>query len=124
MTNKAAQIKVPSAFNWRTSDQDEINRRRERAQIEEFRVVNSDPRYPIFSNLRVRSRSGLTYTVEIRDVRQRQFGCDCVDFRINGLGTCKHIEAVLLLLERRFKRVFEAAVQKGSDRVDLVPGAE
>ncbi len=78
------------------------------------------PRHPIFSNFRVASRSGLTYSVEIRDVGGRQFACDCVDFRINGLGTCKHVEAVLLQLERRFKRLFQAAAQKGSNRIDLV----
>ena len=100
---------MPSPHNWRTTDQDEINRRRARARTEEFRISNTDPRHPIFSNFRVRSGSGLTYSVEVRDVRQRQFACDCVDFRINGLGTCKHVEAVLLHLEARFKRLFRAA---------------
>jgi hypothetical protein len=121
--SKSAELKLPSLHDWRTTDDDEINRRRQRARDEAFTISNIDPRHPIFSNFRVASRSGLTYSVEIRDVRGRQFACDCVDFRINGLGTCKHIEAVLLLLERRFKRLFQAAVQKGSDRVDLVPDA-
>ena len=112
---------MPSPHNWRTTDEDEINRRRARARTEEFRVSNSDPRHPIFSNFRVRSGSGLTYSVEIRDVRQRQFACECVDFRINGLGTCKHVEAVLLHLQARFKRLFRAAEQDGSLRLDVVP---
>ena len=102
---------MPSPHNWRTTDQDEINRRRVRAQTEEFRISNADPRHPIFSNFRVNSGSGLTYSVEIRDIRQRQFACECVDFRINGLGTCKHVEAVLLHLEARFKRLFRTAQQ-------------
>src|SRR5437867_12799881 len=106
MARKASQeIEVPSPHNWRTTDQDEINRRRVRAQTEEFRIANTDPRHPIFSNFRVQSGSGLTYSVEIREVGQRQFACDCVDFRINGLGTCKHVEAVLLQLEARCKRL-------------------
>ena len=54
-------------------------------------------------------------------MRQRQFACDCVDFRINGLGTCKHVEAVLLHLEARFKRLFRAAEQNGPPRLDVVP---
>ena len=54
-------------------------------------------------------------------MRQRQFACDCVDFRINGLGTCKHVEAVLLQLEARFKRLFRAAEQDGTPRLDVVP---
>ena len=115
------EIAVPSPHNWRTTDEDEINRRRARARTEEFRISNTDPRHPIFSNFRVRSGSGLTYSVEIRDVRQRQFACDCVDFRINGLGTCKHVEAVLLHLEARFKRLFRAAAANGTPRLDVVP---
>src|SRR5881628_3767050 len=114
-------IEAPSPHNWRTTDQDEINRRRARAQTEDFRISNSDARHPIFSNFRVQSGSGLTYSVEIRDVRQRQFACDCVDFRINGLGTCKHVEAVLLQLQARFKRLFLAAAKNGTPRLDLVP---
>src|SRR5205809_5694116 len=122
MARKASQeIEVPSPHNWRTTDQDEINRRRARAQTEEFRIANTDARHAIFSNFRVRSGSGLTYSVEVRDVRQRQFACDCVDFRINGLGTCKHVEAVLLQLQARFKRLFEAASRNGTPRLDLVP---
>ena len=112
---------VPSSHNWRTTDQDEINRRRQRARTEEFRVSNMDARHPVFSNFRVRSGSGLTYSVEIRDVRQREFACDCVDFRINGLGTCKHVEAVLLHLQARLKRQFDAAAENGSRRLDVVP---
>src|SRR5713226_6266076 len=119
--NAASEIEVPSAHNWRTTDEDEINRRRLRAQTEEFRIANADARHPIFSNFLIQSGSGLTYSVEVRDVRQRHFACDCVDFRINGLGTCKHVEAVLLHLQARFKRLFLAAARKGSPRLDLVP---
>ena len=122
MPNQASpDIAVPSPHNWRTTDEDEINRRRARARTEEFRISNTDPRHPIFSNFRVRSGSGLTYSVEVRDVRQRQFACDCVDFRINGLGTCKHVEAVLLQLQARFKRLFRAAEANGTSRLDLLP---
>src|SRR5262245_9601831 len=100
---------IPSVHDWRTSDDDEINRRRWRAQNESFTITNDDPRHPIFSNFRVKSARGLAYSVEIRDVGQRQFACECVDFRINGLGTCKHVEAVLAYLEVRFKRLFKSA---------------
>ncbi len=120
---KTINFAVPSPHNWRTTDADEINRRRQRAREEGFNITNVDPRHPVFSNFRVASRSGLTYSVEIRDVRGRQFACDCVDFRINGLGTCKHVEAVLLLLDRRFRRLFRSAANNGSSRIDLVPDA-
>ncbi|MCL4177558.1 MAG: SWIM zinc finger domain-containing protein [Verrucomicrobia bacterium] len=66
------------------------------------------------------SGSGLSYSVELRDLAGRQTHCDCVDFRINGLGTCKHVEAVLLQLQARFRRLFNAAARTGSDRIELV----
>ncbi len=112
---------IPSPHNWRTSDADEINRRRWRAQTETFAISNADPRHPIFSNFRVESGSGLTYTVEVRHLRERQSHCTCVDFRINGLGTCKHVEAVLLHLEARFRRLFKSAAAQPSPRLDVLP---
>src|SRR5437667_10639657 len=122
MANKTApEVAVPSPHNWRTTDEDEVNRRRARAQEEDFRISNIDPRHPIFSNFRVQSSSGLTYSVEVRGLRQRQFACDCVDFRINGLGTCKHLEAVLLHLQARFRRLYQTAARNGTTRLEVVP---
>ena len=114
------KLEVPSAHNWRTTDEEEINRRRWRAQTGTFRIRNTNARHPIFSNFEVNSGSGLSYSVELRDLAGRQFHCDCVDFRINGLGTCKHVEAVLLQLQARFRRLFNAAARTGSDRIELV----
>ena len=111
---KTADLKLPSAHDWRTTDTDEINKRRLRARQEPFTISNLDPQHPVFTNFQVKSGSGLTYSVEIRDLQPRQFACDCVDFRINGLGTCKHVEAVLLHLEARFRRLFKAAQEHGS----------
>ena len=84
---------LPPADDWRTTDQDEINRRRLRAREESPGVANRDARFPVFSDFDVHSGSGVTYLVEIRDLARRQFSCECVDFRVNGLGTCKHVEA-------------------------------
>src|SRR6266568_8741356 len=120
ISKKTHDIKIPSPHDSRTTDADEINKRRLRAREESFAISNVDPQNPVFSNFRVASGSGLTYSVEIRDLRQRQFACDCVDFRANGLGTCKHVEAVLLHLEARFRRLFKAAQQNGSNRIEVV----
>jgi hypothetical protein len=117
----SSQIEVPSVHNWRTTDQDEINRRRARAQTEEFRIANTNPRHPIFSNFKVNSSSGLTYSVEVRDIYAKEFSCDCVDFRVNGLGTCKHVEAVLIHLRARFKRLFETSARQGGNRLEVLP---
>ena len=115
------QRKLSTIHNWRTTDEDEIARRRYRAQTESLRVRNLDPRFPIFSNFAVKSESGLTYAVEIRSISQRRFSCNCVDFRINALGTCKHVEATLLYLEARYGRLFSRAQKNGNGRLDVVP---
>jgi hypothetical protein len=80
------KIQLPPTHNWRTSDADEVNRRRQRAREESFVISNTTPEHPIFSNFRVKSASGQTYMVEIRDLQSRHTTCDCVDFRTNGLG--------------------------------------
>ena len=117
----ASDIKLPTASDWRTTDQDEINRRRIRAREEQPRIRNLHPQHTIFSNFEIRSRSGMTYFVEIRDLANRQFHSTTVDFQINGLGTCKHTEAVLLYLESRFRRKFAGGLKTGSNRIDIVP---
>ncbi len=119
-----ADIQLPHATDWRTTDADEINRRILRAREEAPAIRNLDPQQPIFSNFEVKSRSGVTYEVEVRDLATRQFGCTCTDFQINGLGTCKHVEAVRLLLQAKFRKACTAARQSGSPRLDLVPDPE
>ena len=114
-------VHLPPADDWRTTDQDEINRRRLRAREEAPNVVNRDGRYPVYSNFDVHSGSGVKYSVEIRDLDRRRFNCDCVDFRVNGLGTCKHVEAVLEQLETRLPADYAAARAEGSPRIDLTP---
>jgi superfamily II DNA or RNA helicase len=118
---KDHQVKLPSMHNWRTTDEEEIAKRRFRAKAESLRVRNIDSRFPIFSNFTVKSGSGLTYSVEIRSVAQRRFSCNCVDFRINALGTCKHIEATLLYLEARYNRIFRLAKKNDKGRPDVSP---
>src|SRR6058998_4067161 len=119
-SKKTDGLKIPSPHDWRTTDADEINKRRLRAREESFTIANIDPQHPIFSNFHVKSGSGLTYSVEIRDLRQRHFACDCVDFRANCLGTCKHVEAVLLQLRARFRQLFRTAQQSASTRIEVI----
>ncbi len=119
-TKLSAKLKLPPAHDWRTTDTDEINKRRQRAREESFVITNTSSEHPIFSNFRVKSASGLTYSVEVRDLVGRQFACDCVDFRINGLGVCKHVEAVLLHIQARHKSRFKAAANAGSSRIEVM----
>jgi hypothetical protein len=113
------KLKFPPVHDWRTTDTDEINKRRQRAREETFAITNTDPRHPVFSNFQVKSASGLTYSVEIRSLTERQSVCDCVDFRTNGLGFCKHVEAVTLYLQARHQRLCKTARAAGSNRIEV-----
>src|SRR3984893_1844653 len=115
---------LPPPTDWRTTDADELAKRRLRAREERHRIANLDPTQAVFSNFEVRSPSGMTYRVEIRDLASRQFSCSCTDFRINGLGTCKHIEAILLQLARRHRAEFKAALRVSSPRIDIVADSQ
>ncbi|HEY5706815.1 MAG TPA: DEAD/DEAH box helicase [Terrimicrobiaceae bacterium] len=112
---------LPPPTDWRTTDDHELLKRKLRAREERHRVANTDPRHPIFSNFEVRSPSGMTYRVEVRDVASRQFSCTCTDFRVNALGTCKHVEAVLLQLGGRHRAEFKGQT---SPRIDVIPSVD
>lgn len=120
---KAAEIPVP-ATDWRTTDQDEILRRIQRARDEKHSISNLHPEHPVISTFAVKSPSGMTYQVEIRDVKDRAFSCTCPDFRTAGLGTCKHVEATLIWLKRRFKGDFRLAEKSASPFIDIVPDGD
>jgi len=111
---------LPPVSNWRTTDQDEVNRRKLRAAREAMRFRNLTPAHPVFSNFSVESASGQTYGVELRGLAPLAASCTCVDFRVNGLGTCKHVEALLRWL-RNDAAALRQAEAEGSGRVDLVP---
>ncbi|MBP7951437.1 MAG: DEAD/DEAH box helicase [Verrucomicrobiales bacterium] len=118
---KTSAIPLPPATDWRTTDQDEILRRIQRARDEKHAVSNLRREDPVFSTFAVKSPSGMAYQVEIRDIQDRSFSCTCPDFRTAGLGTCKHVEATLIWLKRRLKGEFRLAETKGSPHLDLVP---
>ncbi|MBL9207462.1 MAG: DEAD/DEAH box helicase [Opitutaceae bacterium] len=120
-SNPAAQ-QLPPVTDWRTTDADEVLKRQLRAREERPRISNRTPVHAIYSDFQVHSPSGLHYQVEIRNLPHQQVACTCTDFRINGLGTCKHIEAVFLHLGRQHPAEFKAARSGApSPRIDLVP---
>lgn len=116
-----AEIPLPPATDWRTTDHDEILRRIQRAREEKHSIRVLDDAHPVFSTFAVKSPSGMTYQVEIRDPATRAFSCTCPDFRTAGLGTCKHVEATLIWLKRRFKGEYRVAEKSGSPFIDIVP---
>lgn len=120
-STKPPKVKIPPSTDWRTTDQDEILRRIQRAHEEKHAIANLHSEHPIYSDFSVKSPSGMVYQVEIRDIKDRSYSCNCPDFRINGLGTCKHVESTLIWLKRRFKGEFRLAEETGSSHINLVP---
>ena len=113
---------LPPVTNWDTTDEHEVNRRRLRAmENPPVSIENLNPKHPVFSTFEVCSQSGETYSIEIRDLQTRVFASDTIDFQINGLGTDKHIEAVLLHLQKKERKAFREALENESNRMDVVP---
>jgi superfamily II DNA or RNA helicase len=111
--------RAPPIQGWRSSDEEEIERRRWRGRTEILAVESLEPEHAHFGTFHVRSASGGTYDTEIRSLTDTINTCGCTDFRVNGLGTCKHIEGTLAVLRRRGVRAFAAASRAGSPRVEL-----
>ena len=102
---------------WRTSDEHEIELRRERGAAEVGAIEKLDERRELFGAYRVRSASGEAYVVEIRSLSEPVNSCGCADHRANGLGTCKHVEGVLHRL--RARRGHRAAMRSGNPATEL-----
>jgi len=85
----------PHSPGWLTTDDEEVERRRQRAEEEPFTIEPLEAGHPVFGTFRVESASGGAYEVEVRSLLRRDNSCGCPDHRVNGLGTCKHVEAVL-----------------------------
>ena len=107
----------PSFQGWRTTDEEEVKRRRWRGGTDIASVEALDRGDVHFGTFRVQSASGGQYTAEIRSLADLENSCGCRDFETNGLGTCKHIEGVLHALGRKGKRTFagsSADMMKGT----------
>lgn len=98
---------------WRTTDEEEIERRRQRALTEPLRVEALEPGHRVFGTFRVGAETGSSYEVEIRSLSRRDNSCGCPDHQVNGLGTCKHVEAVLARMRPK------TAAQTESARIEV-----
>jgi superfamily II DNA or RNA helicase/microcompartment protein CcmK/EutM len=121
---KKVQQKIPEFQGWNTSDAEEIARRHWRGLSDVVAVEPLEADQPVFGSFRVRSTSGGAYDVEIRSLVARENSCGCPDWRVNGLGTCKHIEGALEALRRKGKRAFAVAGRAGSPRIELFPAID
>ncbi len=121
---KKVQNQSPGFQGWNTTDLEEVERRRWRGLTDIATVEAVEPEYPYFGTFLARSTGGGRYDVEIRSLTVRENSCSCPDWRVNGLGTCKHIEGVLDRLRRKGKRAFEAAARWGNPRVEIFPAID
>ncbi len=116
------KLTLPAKQDWRSTDEQEITRRQIRALEFPPAIRNLTPAHKIHSTFEVQSpESSLIYQVEIFDLAQRRFFSTSPDFAHNGLGTCKHTEAVLFQLKNCFPELYKSVLKQGSERCDLVP---
>jgi SNF2 family DNA or RNA helicase len=97
----------------------QIAERRDRAGQTVVRVLQRPAAGP-YGDYKIKSASGRTYRVAVRGPGLFENYCSCPDFAVNTLGTCKHIEAMLLQLRRRNSKALErAAYQRTRASISL-----
>jgi predicted nucleic acid-binding Zn finger protein len=89
----------------------QIAERQARAGDAGVRVLER-PAGSVYGDYKIKSGSGRTYLVAVRGPGLFENYCSCPDFAVNTLGTCKHIEAILLQLKKRHRKAFETAAYK------------
>lgn len=85
----------------------QIAERRERARDSIAKILERPSNGP-YGDYRIKSASGKTYRVAMRGPGLFENYCSCPDFAVNTLGTCKHIEALLLRLRKRHGPTLES----------------
>jgi SNF2 family DNA or RNA helicase len=89
----------------------QIGERQARASNAVARVLER-PAGSAYGDYKIKSSSGKIYRVAVRGPGLFENYCSCPDFAVNTLGTCKHIEAMLLRLRRRQRKALESAASK------------
>jgi hypothetical protein len=65
-----------------------------------FFKIKKKGTHPVFSDFDVYNpETRLSYKVALRSKDNSANFCECGDFKTNGLGTCKHIEAVFRYID-------------------------
>ena len=105
---KLSRLHAPPAM---TPDAWQRTLRRQFGRDQDFKFENTGTE-PLFSEYRVVNPvSGGRYRVAVRGMRPGENFCSCPDFATNDLGTCKHVEFMLVKLQR--KRGARAAFAHG-----------
>jgi len=78
--------------------------RRQIVRDQPFIITKQEGEHLVFTDYTVKNQqSAGVYKVAIRSPGRGLNFCTCMDFKINDLGTCKHVEAVLLTISRNKK---------------------
>ena len=85
--------------------EEQIHARQQRA-VKAIEDILAAPAGQAYGDYLVKSVSGREYRVAMRGPSLFENFCSCADFATNTLGTCKHIEALLLRFRRDFGRSF------------------
>jgi SNF2 family DNA or RNA helicase len=91
---------VNKLSNTRKPDEISLNEwqtelRKQFAPDQKFKFKNTGDN-PVYSDFEIfNPQTGKKYKVSIRDNVKSYNYCSCPDFKINGLGTCKHVEYML-----------------------------
>ena len=86
--------------------EEQISARQQRAR-NAIQNILTEPAGLAYGDYVIKSASGREYRVAMRGPGLFENFCSCADFAVNTLGTCKHIESLLLRLHRRFGRSFD-----------------
>ena len=100
--------------------------RRQYAEQRNYKLKNIGS-HPVFSDFQLTSTdSGKTYRISIRGDVPGDNYCSCPDFRINYLGTCKHLEFALLKLKKKrsAEKMFKNGYHSPFSEVYLSYGAK
>jgi SNF2 family DNA or RNA helicase len=100
--------------------------RKQFAADQKFEVTNTGT-HPVFSDFQVYNpASEKMYKVSVRDNQSSYNFCSCPDFKINGLGTCKHLEYVLADLKQRknSQKYFDGMYDPGYSSLSVFYGKE
>ncbi len=91
--------------------QEQIDRRRKRGKEGIAKIVNRG-QHPVYSTFEVTSASERVYVVHVRSLTEQLNTCTCPDYRTNTIGTCKHIEGVLINLREEFADRWDEFVEQ------------
>lgn len=130
MNNKSTKKERVIPYHHRpddmTIDEWQAGLRRQFAAVQNFNVENIGD-HPVFSDFHVHNPiSDKTYKVAIRSQEAGLNFCSCPDFKVNLLGTCKHIEYVLYKINSitNNRNLFEQGNLQYYSSISLKYGAE